>query len=148
MAMNIISRDTGSRQTRGLGLIRVDVPSGDDLGELDERLNHYGVRPGRTGRRSCSPTPGATPSGHHHPGGDALVKKTEFQSFNQRQLRKRATGADGPFFRVHHFKDQQSPPFLPLSAIATTARIQIGTGEIDTDTRIQWRRPKKPPPLT
>jgi catechol 2,3-dioxygenase len=51
MAMNIWnSRGTGRRQlTLGLGLVRVDVPSDDNLGDLDERLHHYGIQPGHDG---------------------------------------------------------------------------------------------------
>ncbi len=41
-------------------------------------------------------------------------------------------GADGAFFRVHHFARQLSSPFPLLAAIgARTRRIEIGTGVID-----------------
>jgi alkanesulfonate monooxygenase SsuD/methylene tetrahydromethanopterin reductase-like flavin-dependent oxidoreductase (luciferase family) len=41
-------------------------------------------------------------------------------------------GADGAYFRVHHFARQLSSPFPLLSAIgARTKRIEIGTGVID-----------------
>ncbi len=41
-------------------------------------------------------------------------------------------GADGAFFRVHHFARQAASPFPLLAAIgARTARIEIGTGVID-----------------
>jgi alkanesulfonate monooxygenase SsuD/methylene tetrahydromethanopterin reductase-like flavin-dependent oxidoreductase (luciferase family) len=41
-------------------------------------------------------------------------------------------GADGAFFRVHHFARQLSSPFPLLAAIgARTSRIEIGTGVID-----------------
>lgn len=41
-------------------------------------------------------------------------------------------GADGAFFRVHHFARQLAGPFPLLSAIgAKTERIEIGTGVID-----------------
>ncbi|MEV6232749.1 LLM class flavin-dependent oxidoreductase [Saccharopolyspora shandongensis] len=41
-------------------------------------------------------------------------------------------GADGAFFRVHHFAQQQGSPFPLLAAIgAKTSRIEIGTGVID-----------------
>jgi catechol 2,3-dioxygenase len=45
MAMNVWnSRGAGRRQrTLGLGQIDIVVPSGDDLGELSERMQHYGV---------------------------------------------------------------------------------------------------------
>ena len=41
-------------------------------------------------------------------------------------------GADGAYFRVHHFARQHSSPFPMLAAIgARTERIEIGTGVID-----------------
>ncbi len=41
-------------------------------------------------------------------------------------------GADGAYFRVHHFAHQLSAPFPLLAAIgARTSRIEIGTGVID-----------------
>src|ERR1700710_994535 len=41
-------------------------------------------------------------------------------------------GADGAYFRVHHFARQLSSPFPLLAAIgAKTDRIEIGTGVID-----------------
>lgn len=41
-------------------------------------------------------------------------------------------GADGAYFRVHHFARQLSSPFPLLAAVAArTSRIEIGTGVID-----------------
>jgi alkanesulfonate monooxygenase SsuD/methylene tetrahydromethanopterin reductase-like flavin-dependent oxidoreductase (luciferase family) len=41
-------------------------------------------------------------------------------------------GADGAYFRVHHFANQLSSPFPLLAAVgARTRRIEIGTGVID-----------------
>jgi alkanesulfonate monooxygenase SsuD/methylene tetrahydromethanopterin reductase-like flavin-dependent oxidoreductase (luciferase family) len=41
-------------------------------------------------------------------------------------------GADGAYFRVHHFAHQLSSPFPLLAAVgARTSRIEIGTGVID-----------------
>src|ERR1700746_1978302 len=41
-------------------------------------------------------------------------------------------GADGAFFRVHHFARQLASPFPLLSSVgARTSRIEIGTGVID-----------------
>lgn len=41
-------------------------------------------------------------------------------------------GADGAYFRVHHFARQLGSPFPLLAAIgAKTQRIEIGTGVID-----------------
>ncbi|AMM85506.1 LLM class flavin-dependent oxidoreductase [Martelella sp. AD-3] len=43
-----------------------------------------------------------------------------------------ALGADGAYFRVHHFARQLASPFPLLAAIgAKTSRIEIGTGVID-----------------
>lgn len=43
-----------------------------------------------------------------------------------------ALGADGAYFRVHHFARQLSAPFPLLAAVAArTKRIEIGTGVID-----------------
>jgi alkanesulfonate monooxygenase SsuD/methylene tetrahydromethanopterin reductase-like flavin-dependent oxidoreductase (luciferase family) len=41
-------------------------------------------------------------------------------------------GADGAYFRVHHFANQLSSPFPLLAAVgARTSKIEIGTGVID-----------------
>src|SRR5471032_3055951 len=41
-------------------------------------------------------------------------------------------GADGAFFRVHHFAKQLASPFPLLAAVgARTSKIEIGTGVID-----------------
>src|ERR671920_2394631 len=41
-------------------------------------------------------------------------------------------GADGPYFRVHHFAHQLASPFpLLAAAAARTSRIELGTGVID-----------------
>src|SRR6188472_4060005 len=41
-------------------------------------------------------------------------------------------GADGAYFRVHHFANQLSSPFPLLAAVgARTSRIEIGTGVVD-----------------
>src|SRR5512146_1700435 len=41
-------------------------------------------------------------------------------------------GADGAYFRVHHFAQQLASPFPLLAAVgARTKRIEIGTGVID-----------------
>jgi hypothetical protein len=44
-------------------------------------------------------------------------------------------GADGAYFRVHHFARQLASPFPLLAAVgAKTKRIEIGTAVIDTIT--------------
>lgn len=52
MAMNVWnSRGAGRRQrTLGLGEVDIRVPSADDLGELTERMRHYGVEARDDGR--------------------------------------------------------------------------------------------------
>ncbi|WP_423920078.1 VOC family protein [Frigoribacterium sp. 2-23] len=52
MAMNTWrSAGAGRRQLAlGLGLVRIEVPTADDLGALGERLGHYGVRTRDDGR--------------------------------------------------------------------------------------------------
>src|ERR1700750_1160536 len=41
-------------------------------------------------------------------------------------------GADGAYYRVHHFAQQLASPFPLLAAVgAKTSRIEIGTGVID-----------------
>src|SRR4051794_16023042 len=52
-------------------------------------------------------------------------------------------GADGAYFRVHHFAAQLSSPFPLLAAIgARTNQIEIGTGVIDMryENRSTWPR--------
>jgi len=52
MAMNVWgSRGAGRRAPGlGLGLVRIEVPTGDDLGALTERMRHYGVATEDDGR--------------------------------------------------------------------------------------------------
>jgi catechol 2,3-dioxygenase len=52
MAMNVWnSRGAGRRAPAlGLGLVRIEVPTGDDLGALTERMRHYGVATEDDGR--------------------------------------------------------------------------------------------------
>jgi alkanesulfonate monooxygenase SsuD/methylene tetrahydromethanopterin reductase-like flavin-dependent oxidoreductase (luciferase family) len=57
---------------------------------------------------------------------DALLQSVELAVVAEE------VGADGAFFRVHHFASQLSSPFPLLAAIgARTSRIEIGTGVID-----------------
>jgi catechol 2,3-dioxygenase len=52
MAMNVwSSRGAGRRAPAlGLGLVRIEVPTGDDLGSLAERMQHFGVATEDDGR--------------------------------------------------------------------------------------------------
>ena len=57
---------------------------------------------------------------------DALLQSIEIAAAAEE------LGADGVYFRVHHFANQLSSPFPLLAAIgARTSRIEIGTGVID-----------------
>src|ERR1700720_2810578 len=57
---------------------------------------------------------------------DALLQSIELAAAAEE------LGADGAYFRVHHFASQLSSPFPLLAAIgARTRRIEIGTGVID-----------------
>lgn len=59
-------------------------------------------------------------------GGDALLQSIDLA------VAAEELGADGAYFRVHHFARQLASPFPLLAAIgAKTDRIEIGTGVID-----------------
>jgi alkanesulfonate monooxygenase SsuD/methylene tetrahydromethanopterin reductase-like flavin-dependent oxidoreductase (luciferase family) len=69
-----------------------------------------------------------TPSPHSQTGSasDALLQSIDLA------IAAEELGADGAYFRVHHFARQLSSPFPLLAAIgARTSRIEIGTGVID-----------------
>ncbi|CAL8900063.1 alkanal monooxygenase [Kocuria varians] len=69
-----------------------------------------------------------TPSPHSavRTGSDALLQSIDLA------VAAEELGADGAYFRVHHFANQLGAPFPLLSAIgAKTSRIEIGTGVID-----------------
>src|SRR5215471_20504224 len=61
-----------------------------------------------------------------HTGGDALRQTVELA------VAAEELGADGAYFRVHHFARQLGSPFPLLAAVgARTRRIEIGTAVID-----------------
>src|ERR1700740_1733419 len=69
-----------------------------------------------------------TPSAHSQvrTGADALTQSIELA------VAAEELGADGAYFRVHHFARQLGSPFPLLAAIgARTSRIEIGTAVID-----------------
>jgi alkanesulfonate monooxygenase SsuD/methylene tetrahydromethanopterin reductase-like flavin-dependent oxidoreductase (luciferase family) len=69
-----------------------------------------------------------TPSAHSQvrSASDALLQSIELA------VAVEELGADGAYFRVHHFANQLASPFPLLAAIgARTSRIEIGTGVID-----------------
>ena len=59
-------------------------------------------------------------------GADALLQSIELA------VAAEEAGADGAYFRVHHFAQQLASPFpLLAAAAARTSRIELGTGVID-----------------
>jgi alkanesulfonate monooxygenase SsuD/methylene tetrahydromethanopterin reductase-like flavin-dependent oxidoreductase (luciferase family) len=67
-----------------------------------------------------------SPQSHTRSASDALLQSIELA------IAAEELGADGAYFRVHHFARQLSSPFPLLAAIgARTSRIEIGTGVID-----------------
>ncbi len=68
----------------------------------------------------------ASPQSRTRSAADALLQSIDLA------VAAEEIGADGAFFRVHHFARQLSSPFPLLAAIgARTSRIEIGTGVID-----------------
>ena len=67
-----------------------------------------------------------SPSSHVRTASDSLLQSIELA------VAAEELGADGAYFRVHHFARQLASPFPLLAAIgARTSRIEIGTGVID-----------------
>jgi alkanesulfonate monooxygenase SsuD/methylene tetrahydromethanopterin reductase-like flavin-dependent oxidoreductase (luciferase family) len=72
--------------------------------------------------------------GHWSPSGHSLVTSAADSLLQSIDLAVAAEelGADGAYFRVHHFAQQLASPFPLLSAAAArTSRIELGTGVID-----------------
>jgi len=68
----------------------------------------------------------ASPYSQVRSGADALIQSIELAEAVE------ALGADGAYFRVHHFAQQLASPFPLLAAVgARTKRIEIGTAVID-----------------
>src|ERR1700710_2340285 len=68
----------------------------------------------------------ATPQSQTRTAADALVQSIELAEAAEE------LGADGAYFRVHHFARQLASPFPLLAAVgARTSRIEIGTAVID-----------------
>jgi alkanesulfonate monooxygenase SsuD/methylene tetrahydromethanopterin reductase-like flavin-dependent oxidoreductase (luciferase family) len=68
----------------------------------------------------------ASPYSQVRSGADALIQSIELAEAVE------DLGADGAFFRVHHFAQQLASPFPLLAAVgARTKRIEIGTAVID-----------------
>ena len=67
-----------------------------------------------------------SPGSQVRSGADALLQSVDLA------VAAEELGADGAYFRVHHFARQLASPFPLLAAIgALTSRIEIGTGVID-----------------
>src|SRR6201747_3008404 len=72
--------------------------------------------------------------GHWTPSSQSLVRTASDALLQSIDLAVAAEqlGADGAYFRVHHFARQLASPFPLLAAVgAKTSRIEIGTGIID-----------------
>ena len=72
--------------------------------------------------------------GHWSPSGHSLVRSAGDSLLQSIELAVAAeeVGADGAYFRVHHFAQQLASPFpLLAAAAARTSRIELGTGIID-----------------
>src|SRR6478672_6419233 len=68
----------------------------------------------------------ASPHSQVRSGADALLQSIELA------VAAEEAGADGAYFRVHHFAPQLASPFpLLAAAAARTSRIELGTGVID-----------------
>ena len=68
----------------------------------------------------------ASPASQVRTAADSLLQSIELA------VAAEELGADGAYFRVHHFARQLASPFPLLAAIgARTSRIEIGTGVID-----------------
>src|SRR6202046_4403690 len=67
-----------------------------------------------------------SPQSQTRSAGDALLQSIDLA------VAAEALGADGAYFRVHHFARQLASPFPLLAAVgAKTRRIEIGTAVID-----------------
>ena len=67
-----------------------------------------------------------SPHSHTRTASDALLQSIDLA------VAAEELGADGAYFRVHHFARQLASPFPLLAAVAArTSRIEIGTGVID-----------------
>ncbi|GLZ46774.1 monooxygenase [Actinomycetospora sp. NBRC 106375] len=72
--------------------------------------------------------------GHWSPSSQSMVRSAQDALLQSVELAVAAeeAGADGAYFRVHHFARQLASPFPLLSAAAArTSRIELGTGVID-----------------
>ncbi|MDT7664680.1 MAG: hypothetical protein QOD04_4236, partial [Pseudonocardiales bacterium] len=68
----------------------------------------------------------ASPQSMVRSGADALVQSIELA------VAAEEAGADGAYYRVHHFAQQLASPFpLLAAAAARTSRIELGTAVID-----------------
>src|SRR4029450_8035111 len=68
----------------------------------------------------------ASPYSQVRSGADALIQSIELAEAGEE------LGADGAYYRVHHFAQQLASPFPLLAAVgARTSRIEIGTAVID-----------------
>ena len=77
----------------------------------------------------------ASPYSHVRSGADALIQSIELAEAVEE------LGADGAYFRVHHFARQLGSPFPLLAAVgARTRKIEIGTAVDDLGVKITRAR--------
>ena len=78
----------------------------------------------------------SSPGSHTRSASDALLQSIDLA------VAAEELGADGAYFRVHHFARQLGSPFPLLAAIgARTSRIEIGTAVIDMRSfRDAWQK--------
>src|SRR6201994_2032565 len=72
--------------------------------------------------------------GHWSPSGHSMVRSAgdALQQSIELAVAAEEVGADGAYFRVHHFARQLASPFPLLAAAgARTSRIELGTAVID-----------------
>ena len=89
--------------------------------------------------------------GHWTPSDQSMVQTASDALLQSIDLAVAAeeVGADGAYFRVHHFARQLASPFPLLAAVgARTSTIEIGTAVIDMRSRTRSTWPRTPAPLT
>jgi hypothetical protein len=152
------ARGCGSGGGPGSGQPRIEHRAGPSSGpgrSASTKQNTAGASPARNAARAARVDAlvkkigflsfghwSSSPGSHARSASDALLQSIDLA------VAAEEMGADGAYFRVHHFARQLGSPFPLLAAIgARTSRIEIGTAVIDmaTRTRCTWQRtPARP----
>jgi alkanesulfonate monooxygenase SsuD/methylene tetrahydromethanopterin reductase-like flavin-dependent oxidoreductase (luciferase family) len=125
---------TGSLRTLTSALRRPDAGIGPQGGPSRSRAAQDGWRFGYAQARGVVKKIGFLSFGHWGPSPQSQVRTAADSLLQSIDLAVAAEelGADGAYFRVHHFARQLGSPFPLLAAIgARTSRIEIGTAVID-----------------